>query len=489
MDFTCKSFFRVVRHSIWKSQTFLFGTLTGSILLTIELWFWLFRTGDLFRGAYFESTSSEEMMQTLELNFLIDHPIRSFWYLHFQPPGFDFLRLVLALPEVIFGSRPSLETLDLRIYLVHIVMFGAMNAIIFYWVRAMSGSPAIALVTSVIWAAYPGNIAMVTYLDSMYLSSFLLMVCAHLWFMYLRLRRLGFALSACFVGITLTLTRTSLQPVLFAAIVIVGYFIVRQTAGTRMRKKAAGWFLTCLLLSIAYPLKQFVLFGTFSSTSSGGHHLLGMIRYLPTEQEFAKVAVPSRVVNNANKLVNAYNVPEEAITNFRYSQIFLGRIIEEPVISLRETLVSAQRSIVKGAGATQAYQQNVLVDLLPWSRFSESLFSGSSYVLFIGLGSVLLLVLRLKDLSLSWRRLLIETAPVIAVLAVLTFTIFFGSLRYTTAAEMGAPFGWIDGFSWTESNRLKFHLEVFVLPAAVFGTLSAAQLVYRQWLRPKWSVS
>jgi hypothetical protein len=249
-----------------------------------------------------------------------------------------------------------------------------------------------------------------------------------------------------------------------------------------MRTKVLGWVLVCLLLTIAIPIKQFALFGTFSSTSSGGHHLLGAIRYLPTEQELVKIEVPSRIVNNANKLVNDYNVPEEVISNFRYSQLFFDRIADNPILSLRESLVSAERSIIKGAGATQTYQRNILVDMLPWSPLSAALFSGSSYVLLVGVGVAALLKLRLKGKSSDRRRFLIEMTPVIAMLGVLTLSIVLGSLRYTTSVEMGAPFGWTDGFTWTESNRLKFLLEVIALPAAVLGVLSSIQLIYRQLL-------
>ena len=482
MTYARESFLRVVGHPTWKSSTFLIGTLTGFGLLMIELWFWVFRKDDLFRGFYFESTPSEEMMQTLDLDLLIDHPIQSFWYLHFQPPGFDFLRLILALPEATFGSRPTNEYLDLRIYLAHIVMFGIMNAIIFYWARTITGSSVPAVTTSLVWAVYPGNIAMVTYLDSMYLSSFLLLASTHLWFMYLKTRRLRFALSACLAGIALTLTRTSLQPVFFAAIIVLAYLVVRQTVSKHARKKLSGWCVICLLLTFASPIKQFALFGTFSSTSSGGHHLLGTIRYLPTKQELAEIDVPSRISKNANELVSDYNVPEAVITNFRYSQLFFARITEEPFLSLRESLVSAERSIIKGAGATQTYQRNILVDTLPWSTLSADLFSGSSYVLLVGIGVGTLLVTRLRSTPRNRRRLLIEMTPVIAVLAVMTMTIFLGSLRYTDSADMGTPFGWTDGFTWTESNRLKFLLEVIVLPVATIGILSAAQLAYRQLL-------
>jgi len=163
---------------------------------------------------------------------------------------------------------------------------------------------------------------MVTYLDSMDLSSFLLLASTHLWFMHLKTRRLRFALSACLAGIALTLTRTSLQPIFFAVIIVLAYLVVRQTVSTHARKKLSDWCVICLLLTLASPIKQFALFGTFSSTSSGGHHLLGTIRYLPTEQELAEIDAPSRILENANELVSDYNVPEEVITNFRYSQLF-----------------------------------------------------------------------------------------------------------------------------------------------------------------------
>jgi len=469
-----------IARKTWKSHAVRVGALTGLGLLMTELWFWIFRRDELFRNFFFESTSSDQMMQTLDLDVLIDHPIRNFWYLHFQPPGFDLLRLILALPEAIFGSQPTSENLDLRIYLVHILMFGVMNAIIFYWARIISHSFVLALTASLVWAAYPGNIAMVTFLDSMYLSSFLVLVCTHLWFMYLRTRHLSLALAACLAGIALTLTRTSLQPILFVGITVLAYFVVRQATDTHMRKRLSGWLLVCILLTIATPIKQFALFGTFSSTSSSGHHLLGAIRYLPTEQELAEIDVPSRVTRNAEELVNDHNVPEEVIANYKYSQLFFDRIAKEPVLSFRESLVSAQRSIIRGAAATQTHQRNVLVESMPGSSVSAGLFSGLSYVLIVGIGVVVLLILRLRGAPKSPRGLLFELTPLITLLVVLTTTILLGSLRYTDSPEMGAPYGWTDGFTWTESIRLKFLLEVVFMPAAIVGWFSAVQSLYRR---------
>lgn len=447
-----------------------------------ELWFWVFRKDELFRGFYFEATPSEEMMQTLDLGYIIDHPIRSFWYLHFQPPGFDFFRLVLALPEVVLNSQPADELLDLRIYLAHIVMFGIINAIIFHWAWTLTNSTALAFMGSLAWATYPGNIAMVTYLDSMYLSSFLFVVSAHLWLSYLKTHQLRYAMCACLAGTALTLTRTSLQPIIFAVIITLTYFVIRHQVGQQSQKRLFAGFLVCLLLTIASPVKQFALFGTFSSTSSGGHHLLGTIRYLPTDNDLVEIDLPARIVKNAYKSVNDFNTPEEVITNYRYSQIFFDRIVRHPILSLRESLVSAERSAIKGAGATQMYQRNVLVEVLPWSSVSAGLFSGISYVLFVLIGVALLFGLRPKGMVRNHGKLLLQLAPLIAVLVVMTATIFLGSLRYTTSAPMGAPFGWTDGFTWTESNRLKFIIESILFPSATIGVLVAIQLGCRQLL-------
>lgn len=154
MTHTNKVALYAIARKTWKSHAVRVGALTGLGLLMTELWFWIFRRDELFRNFFFESTSSDQMMQTLDLDVLIDHPIRNFWYLHFQPPGFDLLRLILALPEAIFGSQPTSESLDLRIYLVHILMFGVMNAITFYWARIISHSFVLALTASLVWAAY-----------------------------------------------------------------------------------------------------------------------------------------------------------------------------------------------------------------------------------------------------------------------------------------------------------------------------------------------
>jgi hypothetical protein len=128
------------------------------------------------------------------------------------------------------------------------------------------------------------------------------------------------------------------------------------------------------------------------------------------------------------------------------------------------------------------YQRNVLVEVLPWSSVSAGLFSGISYVLFVLIGVALLLGLRPKGMVRNHGKLLLQLAPLIAVLVVMTATILFGSLRYTTSASMGAPFGWTDGFTWTESNRLKFIIESILFPSATIGVLVAIQLGCRQLL-------
>ena len=56
---------------------------------------------DLFNGFYFQLWPSEAMMQTVNINILREKGLLSFWYLHVQPPLYDFLRYLLSFEHLL----------------------------------------------------------------------------------------------------------------------------------------------------------------------------------------------------------------------------------------------------------------------------------------------------------------------------------------------------------------------------------------------------
>lgn len=463
------------------------GPVVVSIASTAVFWFaqTLVRSrygASLLNGLYFQATPSDDMMQTIELKSLVSTPFRALWYLHYQPPGFDLLRLVLSLPEKFTSSEVSTLAVDARLYVLYAIFYGTINGVVFYWARKASESTWISGLTVLIWAAYPGNVAMATYLDSMYLSVFLIVLSGHLWVIGILKSRSRLILGSGLTLIVLSWVRTSLQLPLLLLLLAVGGWVVLSRLSLNWSWSTRVAVGGLAMLSVALPLKQYLLFGMTSTTSSSGHHLVGMIRYQPEDSELLTQSVSPRLVTNGTKFENKFNNASELIRNEQLTSLFIRRLSEDPIGSAKAALITAHRSITKGASATQNYQPNALVNRMPWSEFSEALFSGSSYVLFVvfGLGFFVCHIARKRRCSLLW--LLQLTGPIALFILLQASVILFGSMRYSSNPAMGLGFGWEDGFTWTESNRLKFLLEPLLLPVSALGLLLSGRWIVQRML-------
>lgn len=467
--------------AFWSLPTFLVFAASVSVLLALEAWFWVFQSASLLDDLYFQATPSNEMMQTLDLTTLAEHPVKSLWYLHYQPPGFDVFRLLLSLPEIISLNDISNRAVDFRIYAMYAIFYGFINAVIYFWLFQHSRSVIASSAVTIAWAIYPGNLFLATYLDSMYLAAFVLILVAHFWFLGIILQRVLYVGVAGFGIVALAMIRTNIQPIALLAIFILGFFVARKSLITH-RKRALSFGLVLFVgISLVVPLKQFVLFGTVSSTTSSGHHLLGLIRNNPSPAELDRVEIPERIIMNGQMFQNKQNTVSEVIINYQYSKIFFKEVIKNPVLSLEQSVISAKRSLIKAAGATHGYQPNVLVSKLPWLKLFENMFSGLSYVLVVLIGFVMLFTNRRYPQHSNLRILLFTASPMILLLVSVGIMIIFGAMRYSENPAMGAGFGWNDGFAWTESNRLKFLLEVAVFPLAFYGWVAQLRRFFQHF--------
>ena len=463
--------------NVWKQRVFWVAIGSSSLLLVAEVTYWIFSPDRLYAGIYFQPNSSDDMMATIEIQRLIDSPLKAFLYLHTQPPGFDFLRFLLAMPEVILNETISPRNLDLRLFVFQAFLFGLLNSVVFYWSLFVSSSRVIAYSVTLVWALYPGNLFTVTMLDSMYLSTFCLVMSLHFWFLaFKESRRKWLAISAMFV-ILLSLTRANVQPVLVPALVAAAFFVLSRSQLAKARRQIRIGAVAVCIVSMLLPVKQMILFGTPSSSTVSGHHLLGMIRHLPTEAELSSIEVPSNLLQNGKVFQNKVNNLAELELNYKYTRIFFRELRSRPTESMNQAIVTAKRSLVKGAGATHTYQRNVLTDDLPWSTASAGMFSGLSYAVLLIFGVFALAFSSRRRMRKGWRELALWGLPPAMLIAILSVTIVFGSLRYSEVASMGAAFGWTDGFTWTESNRYKFLLESVMLPVALLGVGLALRTV------------
>jgi hypothetical protein len=403
---------------------------------------------------YFQETSSDALMQTIEIRTLVSDPIRSLWYMHVNPPLFDIIRLLLIVPDHLLGNDITDMLVDRRLYLFYSVLFACMNVLIYRTLRLLQCSQTWSILVVVAWTLYPGNISMATYLDPTYLSAFLLMFA-----MLHGMKWLGghgsinayWTLSALLL---LSWTRSLFQvQLLFPLILFSAYRFIRK----RDFSPSSVARLSLVLLLAFLPLKQFVLFGTFSTSSFVGAHQLGLIQHEPTDEELNSVDVPDRLITNASKVESKYNSVANAVDNFRQESVFRDRLLQAPLVSLSNvpnTMLKVGRNALS---ATQEYQPNQASGNLPWASLSRWIFSGWRYLTLVVIALVGLFVrVRFSDSRLN---------VFILGTSVVGLQILLGALRSRNGA-----------FEWIEANRLKFIIEPMIFCICGTGFVALGRL-------------
>lgn len=401
---------------------------------------------------YFQETSSDSLMQTVEISRIVDHPLKSLWYLHVHPPLFDFIRFLLVLPDHLLGNDVTGMLADRRLYTFYVFLFSCASVLVYSTVRMLAVGRTWSIILTVAWTLYPGNVAMATYLDSTYLSAVLLLLTVNRGLSWLKFGRLVNA-TVCFVAILLlSWTRTLLQIYVLVPLVVLGSVYIIRLRKPRMVATTLVALTAALLI---LPIKQFVLFGSFSTSTFVGAHQLGLIQYEPSVDELSKVTVPSRLLTNAAQFESKYNSVPGAVLNYRQEKVFRARLFGSPVASLQSipgTIAVVARDALS---ATQEYQPNPASSNLPLSASWRWLFSGWRYALLVVLGAAGLIV------RPGIRR--VESWFILACLIVVGSQILVGALRSRDGA-----------FTWTEADRLKFIIEpvLFCVIGAGFARLA-----------------
>ena len=396
-------------------------------------------------GFYFQETSSDALMQTLEIRALVSDPIQSIWYLHVNPPLFDIIRLLLIIPDYLLGNDITDMLVDRRLYLFYALLFSCMGVLVYRTLRLLDCSQLGSIVIVLVWSIYPGNISMATYLDPTYLSAFLLMFATYQGMVWMRSRRTRNAYWTLIALLLLSWTRSLFQVQFLLPIILIAIyrFIRKRECSPKSIVRLA-----LVLMLAALPLKQFALFGTYSTSSFVGAHQLGLIQYEPTDEELSAVRVPDRLIRNASKVESKYNSLANATLNFQQESVFRDRLRDAPLSSISQIPSTVLKVGRNALSATQEYQPNQASEQLPWASLSRWLFSGWRYLAFavIGLAG---LAARGRFGDSRVRVLLLATAAV-------GIQILMGALRSRSGV-----------FQWVEANRLKFIIEPMIF--CLFG--------------------
>jgi hypothetical protein len=442
------------------------GTLT---LLMFEALVRTTRAQDLFGGYRFQAWSSEEFMQEVRINDLLEVGPIGLWYLHVQPPMLETLRFLLSMPEYLSGERMTPQMIDERMYAAYAVFYGALLAIAFLWLRSLTGSRVWAVTGVLVIGAYPGTIAMATLLDGTFPSAVLTTLMLYLLYVALRnrsARLLNWWLVSLLV---LSWTRTIFQLQILIMIPVVVWLIYRYRMGNRT------WVAISVSIALTaglflLPLKQYLLYNTTATTSFAGNHQVEVVSYRPTPEELAAVEVPQDILVNASKFVSGFNSPENIATNYTLSQVGNQYYLRDPFQVVKNLIWGAQMNSAQALHWTHDYSiigagpANIAADTLPWTPPSNSLLSTTFYVL------ILLATAGCLLYAFGTRGLLRRARTYLAFIFILATTMITFLLA--------------NRYDWTEADRLKFVVVPFFLTLFI-ASLAWATRARRRHLNPR----
>lgn len=419
------------------------GTL---VLLAYEWALLTFSSDRLFDGYRFQAWSSNDFMQEVKIQDLVDAGPAALWYLHVQPPMLETLRLMLSLPEYLTGGTMTAQMIDQRMYALYAVLFGVLLFTVFLWVRILTRSRVSAYVGAVVVGAYPGTIAMATLLDGTFPSAVLATLMLFLLYLAIRQgspRMLNWWLLSL---VLLSFTRTIFQLQILIFMPVVVFLLYRY----RMHSvKPLAVTLSVILTGSLFllPAKQYALYDTTATTSFAGNHQVEVVSYRPTEAELSAVEVPQDIVENAENFVSGFNSPDNVELNYVLTQVGTDYYLREPFQVVKNLLWGVQMNTFQAFRWTHDYSitgagpANIAADSLPWTPPSNVVLSWAFYwlALLITVGS-LLYVYGLRGLLRHARTYL-----------ALVFIVGTTMLTFLLANR----------YDWTEADRLKYILMPF----------------------------
>lgn len=448
-----------------KKAPVLISLVSTAILLAYEAFFRTLQPDSLFSSNQvetipylFQNYASDDLLQTVKIADLASFGPLGFWYFHIQPPLHQVILYILALPEILRNISITSEIVDLRMYVFYTIVYGLINALIFIWAKDLTKSTRLSLLVVVLWAIYPGNIQMATLLDGTYLSLYLITLTLYLLYRFLKTRTPKY-LTLFLLALTITsYARTIFQiHVVLILVVAIGCFWWMQ----KDRRQVGLVVLDVLLVvvMVALPVKQYLMFSSFSTTTFGGYHRTGMLFYDPPEELYYAVQVPENIIRNAEVFKSDNNVPIIAADNYIREQLANDWLKTHPISETAQTLLkSLDLDFQKAMAPTSEYGTNSLAQAVPWRGPMDNLLSGYLYV-FLAVASIIGIFV-LRGGHATWG-LLRRYGWLIALYIMIALTI-----------------GLQNRMDWSEANRLKAFLEIPVWLAATY----LVHLIGVRWL-------
>jgi len=394
-------------------------------------------------GVHFQAWSSEDLQQTLPIAMLRDFPLRSLYYLHIQPPLLDTVRAVIAQFVHPNPNTSLVIAVDRWLYIVQILLFGFTSMRMYQWARRLTDRW-FALVLWLAWIVHPAALAYTTLLDSTLLSScFIFLFCYELW----RLQQHdGSILRLAIAGLCVFFTRTAFQ--WYYVPVTVVALVMSQLTWRRI----AVFVMVSALGVVPWLAKQKLLFGTLSTTTFSGYHQAGIIWYYPTveELEAGKRQLDYRYPAAAKQYEGGkiYNTEIVAVNNLLYAKLSAQQWATQRSRCIDRVWRSMNQNYQSFWGPSSRYMPNVMVDVLPWRRAYDWLFSGARYRWLLYIGTLAWIA----GWPVKWRGPDRSPKAVLRRLRRELAWLIIPSFVFATCMLANR-------YGWVENNRLKFFLD------------------------------
>lgn len=417
----------------------------------------------LYDGFRFQAWSSNWMMQTMGLDEMNAFGPKALLYDHIYPPLLDAIRFVLMQPEVRDGLPPDQNQVDYRLYFLYCLIYGLLNALVFIWVRDLTRSAGWGLVGAALWAIYPGHLMLAMLLEPSELSLLWVSLMYYFLYRFLKTRRPGYVTAFLVALLAASLSRSFIQ-VYFLAIIVVA--VITFWWMTKDRAKSWPWQIVNVLLVamiFVHPVKQFVMYDTWSTTSFGGYHRAGMLFLDP--RTVPEPEYPQKIVDNALAFSTRYNTQENIKDNYRLERGANAYLVEQPVRAFTGLAESLTITVPELLRPTAGYVQNFLVEGLPWTNVYNWLFSSWRYMLLVLAAAIIIIRAR----GIRGSRALVRRYGWFAVFyALIAFPVLWSN-RYVPGQEDLGPI-------WTDAIRQKIFLEVPIYVLLVY----AASLLFNR---------
>ena len=411
----------------------------------------------LFEGYRFQAWSSNWMMQTIGLEDMQAFGPKALWLMHVYPPGLDAVRYLLMLPNAGQDIAVVQPTVDLRLYALYCALYGLLNALVYVWLRDLLGRETSrwwAIGGMLLWAVYPGNLMVATLLEGSQLSLITVAFAYYFLYRFCRSRRVGYATAFLAATLAASMTRSVVQTHVLVVLLVAAVVLWWLARNRRWWWLLANLVLVALMAII--PAKNLVLYGSFTPSTFGGYHRVGMLFLDP--MIVPAPVYPEQLEPNALVFSSRYNTRELAMDNYRLEAGANAFVREHPYEAVRGMAASLKVTIPQALRPTSEYVTNPLVESMPWTGAYNWIFSGWRYLLLLFGAAVAIITSR------GWRgtgRLVRRYGWFIAFWALIAFPVIFSN-RYRPGEE---PAGAI----WTDAMRLKIFLEIPIYVALVYA--------------------